>query len=129
VSLAKEMPAEWSRWWVWMWAAIAVTLLAGAFVVSFRMWAWAVALGFGIPEAIGVWTRGDRYPPLTFVTAHYLPRWLTATLIGFFTGSIGGTWFAFPRPWSLGALFGLAFWAIDHFTVTYDSKDSSGAPR
>ena len=118
----KERPSEWARWWVWMWALIAAALIVGAFVLPFRTWAWAVAIGFGIPEAIGVWSKGDRYPPLTFVTAWYLPRWFIVSLVGFLAGSIGGTWFEFPRPWALGALLGLSFWGLDHFQVTAATK-------
>lgn len=116
----RERPGAWSRSWVAMWAILTAGLVVGAFVLPFRTWALAVALGFGIPEVLGVWTKGDRYPPLTFVARHYLPRWLTFTLIYGLVGAVGATWFGFPHPWRMGGLFALLGWFTTHFDVSYD---------
>lgn len=118
----KERPSSWSRPWLAMWAVCACATVSMAFALPFRAWAWVAAALFGVPEAIALLRRGDRYPPLTYVTAHYLPRWLTFTLVGFLTGSIGAVWFGFRRPLALGAVMGLFAWALNHFDVTYDSR-------
>jgi hypothetical protein len=115
-----ERPSQWARWWIFMWGIIAASLLVSAFFVPFRAWAVAAAIGFGIPEGVALLHKGDRLPPLTYVSAFFLPRWLIVTLIGFFTGSIGATWLGFHRPFSLGCLLALFAWAISHFDVTYD---------
>lgn len=118
----KERPSNWSRPWLAMWAAAACATVSLAFALPPRTWAVAAALLFGVPEAFALLRRGDRYPPLTYVTAHYLPRWLTVTLIGFLAGSIGASWLGFHRRWLLGALMALVVWAQDHFDITYETR-------
>jgi hypothetical protein len=115
-----ERPREWSRAWLAMWAVVAAGLLASAVILPFRVWAIVATVAFGVPEAAALIRRGDAYPPLTYVTAYYLPRWLTVTLIGFGTGSIGAVWLGFGRPLALGGLLALYSWAISHFDVTYE---------
>src|SRR5439155_1587683 len=104
-------PRQWARWWLWLWAIVAVVLLAALRFVSFEWWSLAMTVGFGSMETIGVvsqWRTGSsRYPPLTHVIGYFLPRQIALAAIGFWVGVAGGMWFAFPHPWKLGALLGL----------------------
>ncbi len=120
--MRREIPSQWSRPWLVMWALLAPTLLVAAVLMPFRLWALLVALAFGVPEAVGVWHKGDRLPPLTYIAAWFLPRWMVQTLVGFAAGAIGAVWLGFPRPLQLGALLGLVTWALDHFGVTYSGR-------
>lgn len=105
-----------------MWPFLAGVSIISAFFLSPLEWSFVAAVCFGIPEIIAISKHHDRYPPLTYVTAYYLPRWFTMTTIGFLVGAIGGIWFGFSRPYSLGALLGLLTWSISHFDVTYSEK-------
>lgn len=117
-----ERVETWSRAWLAMWVASSVTTLAAAFLLPPKVWALVVSLLFGIPESIALMHRGDRYPPLTYVTAYYLPRWLTMTLIGFLTGAIGASWLGVRPRWMVGLILGLFAWSMNHFDVTYSSR-------
>lgn len=117
-----ERPRVWSRAWLSMWVACAVTTIVAAFLLRPHAWAVVATVLFGLPEAWSIWKRGDRFPPLTYVTAYYVPRWLTMTLIGGLVGAIGASWLGFERRWFIAALFALHAWALNHFDVTYDSK-------
>jgi len=117
-----ENPDEWAQWWIVMWAIISATLIALAFIMPFEAWAVCMALGFGVPEGIALLRKQDAYPPLTYVTRQYLPRWLTFTLLYGLIGTIGAFWFGFKHPGRIGALFGLLGWITTHFDVTYNDK-------
>lgn len=117
----RERPAAWSRAWVAMWAVSSCVLIGAAFALPPEPWAGLATLLFGVPEAWALWRRGDRYPPLTFVATHYLPRWAKAGAIGFLTGAVGASWLGFERRWLLGLLLGLHSWALDHFAVTHQT--------
>jgi hypothetical protein len=111
-----------------MWAVCSATLLTAAFLVPFwPVWLAMAIVLFGVPEAIGVARNADAYPPLTHVIRHFLPNWIAFPLIYFFFGSIAAEWLEFPRPFHLGALFGLLGWLTDHFADTYQGADP--APR
>lgn len=106
-----------------MWAGVSIALLVAAFVLPFGLWTLCAVVGFGVPEAISLVKRDDGYPPLTHTIRHFLPSWLAFTFIYFMFGSIAATWLGFPRPFHLGALFGLLGWLTEHFSATYDSPD------
>lgn len=121
----------WRKWWIAMWAVAFTALVVSAFIVDFKTWAGAAAVGFGVPEGFAIWDGARRfpnkrerykapYPPLTYVTRFYLPRWLTYTLTGGLTGAIGASWFGMPQPWAVGGVFALFSWLIEHWEVTYD---------
>lgn len=110
---------RWARWWVLMWAVLAPLLVVLAFFVPFHVWLLATTIGFGVPEAIGV-ARTDAYPPLTYVTRRYLPRWLAHTLIFGAWGTVVSYWLGFGRPFAFGALFALLGWLQDHFDDVYE---------
>lgn len=118
-----SVPQQWNRWWLMMWGVVAVLLLGAAFFLPFERWAVAAVIGFGIPEAISLIKRDDGYPPLTHTIRHFLPGWLTFILIYSMFGSIAATWLGFPRPFHLGALFGLLGWLTEHFSATYSKPD------
>jgi hypothetical protein len=118
-----ERPSRWSRPWLAMWLVVAVGLISAAFLLPFRTWAVLAAVCFGLPEGIALLRRTDALPPLTYVTAYYLPRWLTFALVGALTGSIGATWLGFDRPLRLGGLLALYSWALSHFDVTYEEVE------
>jgi hypothetical protein len=114
-----------------MWLVMTVMLMAAAFVVPVTRWWILAAAGFGIPEGFAIWDGQRRYPdrmkrhlapypPLTYVTRYYLPRWLAYTLTGGLVGAIGSSWFVtHPSPWLAAAVFGLFSWLIEHWEVTY----------
>jgi hypothetical protein len=114
------MPDEWARWWLVLWAVNTVVLIALAFFVPVRVWATAVLVGFGVPEAIGL-RRADRYPPLTYVLRAFLPRWFVHTAIFGLWGTVAAYWFAFPRPIAMGAMFALLGWLQDHFDDVFEN--------
>jgi hypothetical protein len=105
-----------------MWLLIAAVLIPLAFFVSFGQWATAALIGFGPPEAIGVWRKRDSLPPLTFVMRRYLPRWVTFTSVYGLFGSVAAYWLGFIHPFRLGALFALLGWLTTHFDVTYSGE-------
>lgn len=120
----------WKKWWVAMWCVVATALLASAFLFSFKLWAVLVTAGFGVPEGFALWDGARRYPnsrdrhrapypPLTYVTRYYLPRWLTYTATGGLTGAIGAAWFGFPSPLAVAGVFALYSWLLEHWEVTY----------
>ena len=110
----------WSRWWVMMFVGIAVVLLGAAFVLPFYHWCTAAAVGFGIPEAVGVWRKNDRYPPLTYIIRRYAPRWFAFPLIYGLFGAVASYWLGGPHPFRMGSLFAVLGWLTNHFTVTYE---------
>ncbi|MGH9204246.1 MAG: hypothetical protein ACRD2A_23710, partial [Vicinamibacterales bacterium] len=70
------MHARWARWWLWLWGFVAVALLILVFLIPFRWWSVAAAVGFGTLEGIGLKKRADAYPPLTHVIHQFVPRWV-----------------------------------------------------
>ena len=119
-------PPNWNKWWVRMWLIVTPALLTYAFFTPFWPW-WALAalIGFGLPEAISLLRKDDAYPPLTHTMRHFLPNWLAFPLIYGLLAAIGGRWFgfAYPRYWTIGALFAVLGWLTDHFAVTYGRPD------
>jgi hypothetical protein len=111
----------WARWWVWLWGAVAVVLIALTFFIPFKWWAGAAVAGFGTMEAIGLLRPNDPYPPLTHVIRRYVPRWAAFTAIYGFTGAAGSVWLTISKPQRLGPLFALLGWFTTHFDVTFDS--------
>lgn len=122
------MHATWARWWIYLWAAVAIGLIVLIFLVPFKWWTLAAALGFGAMEAVGLLRRMDPYPPLTHVIRNYVPRWIAFPAIYGFTGAAGAVWFGFSRPERLGALFALLGWFTTHFDVAFD-RDREGHER
>lgn len=122
MAIKKMETTGWALWWLWLWAAMTVVLIALVFLIPFKWWAVATAVGFGLMEAIGLLKRDDAYPPLTHVICRYVPRWIAFTLIYGFTGAAGGHWFGFARPEHLGLLIGLLGWFTTHFDVAFDER-------
>ena len=116
------MHAGWARWWIYLWGAVAVALVVLAFVLPFKWWAFATALGFGTMETTGLLRRNDPYPSLTHVIRNYVPRWVAFPAIYGFTGAGGAVWLGFSRPERLGALFALLGWLTTHFDVAFDEQ-------
>lgn len=118
----KEVPKEWSKLWILMWLVNSLIVIISAFIVPPRIWAAIATALFGIPEVISLVRKGDRYPPLTYVSAYFLPRWLVVTLIGTLTGAVGAMWLGIDDGWLIAFLLGLFAWGQDHYDVTYSSK-------
>ena len=110
---------RYNRWFVLMWGVISLTLLSLLFVLPFGEWAIAAAIGFGIPEAIGIWRKRDSMPPLTDVIRRYVPGWVTFPVIYGLIAAAGSVWFGFRHPPRMGALFAMLGWMSYHFTVRY----------
>lgn len=120
-----DVPRNWNRWWLAMWGVVSIGLLAAA-LAGLPFWPWwllAAAIGFGVPELVSVLKEDDSLPPLTHTIRHFVPNWVAFPLIYFLLGTIGARWLEFPRPFHLGALFGLLGWLTDHFAVTYTKPD------
>lgn len=95
--------------------------LAGLYpILAFKPWSICAAALFGLPEAFGVWRRGDRLPPLTFAIRRYVPRWLTFTLINGLVFGAAAYWLGMPHAERFVGLGALQGWLSNHFTVTYD---------
>lgn len=118
----KEIPEKWSRPWIIMWAINSAAVIIAGFIMPPKPWAVVAALLFGVPEAIALLKKGDRFPPLTYVSAFFLPRWFIITAIGFLVGAIGASWLGFQERWQLAALLALFSWSQDHYDVTYSSR-------
>lgn len=114
-----EVPESWSRLWLVMWVAIVAALLGAAFSLPFEHWALAATVGFGLPEGFALLKRADAYPPLTYVTRHFLPKWLAFTLIYGLVGTVGTFWFGAQHPLRMGALAALLGWLTAHFDTVY----------
>lgn len=111
-------------WWVWLWGAVALALIALLFILPFVWWALAALVLFGVMEGIGLAVDGA-YPPLTQVIARYIPRWLAFTLIFAIVGAAGANWYHVNHPIRIAALVGLLGWFIAHFDVTFDATTSA----
>jgi hypothetical protein len=105
-----------------LWAAIFVTLIAAAFMLSFFHWITAAVVLFGVPEALGVWKQDDAYPPLTHVIVKYVHREIAFLVIYGLVGAVGAYWFGFVHPERLGAFAALLGWLTAHFDVYYDRR-------
>jgi hypothetical protein len=95
----RTAPEHWSRAWLGLWTAVVVILFVGVFVLPWGAFAILFAIGFGIPEFIGLRREGDGYPPLTHVTRHFVAGWLAFPLLYGMLGLWGGKALAFPPPW------------------------------
>lgn len=113
---------RWAWWYVWLWAGVVIGLAVGFFFFSFRVWSLAAAVGFGVPEAFGVFRKGDSLPPLTYVVRRYCPRWLALTLIDGLVFGAGAYWLGIPHPERLLVLGGLLGWLNNHFDVAYEER-------
>lgn len=124
IAPAAAPPAMWSRWWVLMWIVLAAVLIPLAFVLTLQWWAVAAAIGFGVPELIGIRKKDDRYPPLTHVISRYTKRWYAIPLMGGLIAAATVAWFGGPWPWVVGifAAVTLHDWAEDHFDVEFDNR-------
>lgn len=119
-----EADVRWDRAFVALFAVAALAWLAAIPFVTPRVWVLGAGGTFALLEAIGLRRHRDRLPPLTYITRRYLPRWLTATLVGFFAGLAGGYWFGMAHPIQLASLFALYSWLEEHFDVTYGGPDA-----
>ncbi|HEV8420529.1 MAG TPA: hypothetical protein VGR13_04165 [Actinomycetota bacterium] len=108
----------WDRRFVWLWGAMAVLLAVAVPFLTFRQWSITAAGGFGLPEAVGVFRRGDRLPPLTFVIRRYVPRWAAFPVINGALFAAAAYWMD-RSPAAYGALGALQGWLLNHFDVTY----------
>ncbi len=88
----------------------------GAFAILF-------AIGFGVPEYIGLHREGDQYPPLTHVIRHFVSGWLAFPLLYGMLGLWGGKALGFPRWWAVGGLCAGLGWITHHFMFTYINAD------
>lgn len=112
----------WALWWVWMWSLVSVALLLLIYPLTFKPWATAAAIWFGVPEIIGILNRNDAYPPLTHVISRYVPRWIAFSLIYAFTGFAAAHWLGYERRVAAALLVGLLGWFTTHFDVAFDAE-------
>ena len=117
--LAAAPPTQWSKWWVAMWAVIAVSLLAASPFMYVWDWFTAVAVAFGIPEFVGARVQNDAFPPLTHVIVRYVHVEVSVPFMVGMAGGIGSHWLAAGRPLERGLLFGFVGWVLVHFLVRY----------
>jgi hypothetical protein len=118
----RHKPANWSGWWIAMWAVAAPAVIVSAFFVDFWVWVVIALVGFLLPELVSLKEQDSR-PPLTHTIRHFLPNWLAFPLIYFSLGTVGAHWLDFDDPWKVGLLMALLGWLTDHFTVTYAARD------
>ena len=119
----RNVPPNWSKLWLAMWAVTAPAVIASAFHLSFWQWLPVALVGFLLPELISIFRKSDSLPPLTHAFRHFVPNWAAFPVIYFSLGSIGANWLGFGRPLRIGVLLGLLGWLTDHFTVTYAKPD------
>ena len=116
-------PAQWSKYWVAMWVALAVGLLGLAPFMAFWDWWTAVAIAFGIPEFIGARIQNDAFPPLTHVIVRYVHAEIATPLLFGLTAGIGTHWLLKipgpPKAWHVGILFAGLGWFNAHFLLRY----------
>ena len=86
----RTAPQHWSRPWLALWVVVVVILFVGVFVLPWGAFAILFALGFGVPEFIGLRRESDRYPPLTHVIRHFVSGWLAFPLLYGMLGLWGG---------------------------------------
>jgi len=114
--------ARWARWWIAMWLVIGVGLVVTAIVMPFNVWSVLVLFAFGVPESVGLWTKGDKYPPLTQVIRRYAASGIAfAGIYGTF-GVIAAYWFGGPTPLRMGAMFAVLGWLTNHFANAYGGE-------
>jgi hypothetical protein len=127
VSAFKEVSGSHVRWrtgWVVMWACNVALLAALAFLgVGPRDWTTAFLVFFLVPEMLGLVVKDDAYPPLTYVVARYVPRWIPHAVtfgIGVF---LVGAWIPVAQHPLVVSVIIAAFvgWLTNHWTVTYES--------
>lgn len=119
----KDIHVVYNRYWVAMWFLIAIYLIVAIFVFPFKFWAVQSLVLFGIPEAIGVRVRRDSLPPLTYVLAKFVPRWLWFTVMYGLFGAAGAHWFGHVDKLRFALFMALLGWASNHFAVTYDHPE------
>ena len=113
---------RWNRWFVRVWAGVAVTLLVLLRFLPFWKWFLVAAPSFGTMEGVGLRKMRDAFPPLTHVIRRYVPRWLAFTAIFGIWGATIAYWLSLPRPYVIGVATALLGWLNDHFDVTYDRE-------
>jgi hypothetical protein len=121
----------WSKPWVAAWTVNVISWCVSAFILDPRTWAYHAAGGFFSMELFALWDGWRRYPvkaeryqapypPLTYVTRYYLPRWLAYSLTGGLVGAIGVTvTVGLPPAIAAASVGGLAAWLVEHWEVTY----------
>lgn len=121
----------WSKPWVAAWAFNVASWLAAIPLLSPFRWAIYTATAFFLQEGFALWhglrnypVKAERFrapfPPLTYVTRYYLPRWLTYSVFGAAVGSVGVAMSAGLLLYVRGGVIGgLYAWLIEHFEVTY----------
>lgn len=112
-------PRAWSKWWVAMWAIIAIGLLIAAPFMYVWDWWTLVFFAFGIPEFIGARVQNDAFPPLTHVIVRYVNPEISVPFMVGMSGAMGAHWLDAGRPLERGLLFGLAAWFLVHFLLRY----------
>jgi hypothetical protein len=118
-----EKRSRFDPWWVLLWVLVSTGLLCAIPLLTFRQWTFAAALGFGVPELVGIARRGDSLPPLTYVIRRYLPRWLVFPLVRGALWAATAYWLS-ASPTTLvgvGAAGALDGWLSNHFDVTFDA--------
>lgn len=121
----------WKKWFVALWAVNVTTMAALTFFLQPWQWAAVAAVALGGQEGFALWhgakhfpNKSDRfrapYPPLTYATRYYLPRWLTYAVYGSGTGA-AGLWVTtgLPPVVRAGIVAGFYAWLIEHFELTY----------
>jgi hypothetical protein len=119
----REVPPNWNKLWLFMWAVTAPSVIASAFRLTFWQWLPVALIGLLLPEIISILRKSDSLPPLTHAFRHFVPNWTAFPIIYFSLGSLGAKWLGFGRPLRIGVLLGLLGWLTDHFTVTYAKPD------
>lgn len=115
-----NLGARFNRWWVIMWAASVVALVAlVAYGASPGAWLAAAVFLFFIPEGVGLIRRGDGLPPLTMTVRRYVPRWAVLPAVWGIAALALVTWSPLPR-WGVVAIAVVAGWLTNHFDVTFD---------
>jgi hypothetical protein len=110
----------WSKWWLWAWGLVAISLLATAPFVPFRWWVVATAVLFGGMESVGVFGPWPQYPPLTDLIARYCPAPLAFAAMWGFWGGAMSAWMDWPHPLGLSLAVALLGFLDQHFNAKYD---------
>lgn len=121
-----EPGATWRRSWLVMWCICVAVLAALAFAsVAPATWVTAFIVLFLLPELIALKIKGDAYPPLTYVVARYVPRWIPiAVTVGIGTWMGAVWWQSAVHPLVVVTIIGtFVGWLVGHWEVTYDELE------